>query len=151
MVFSTIYFADDTFLLNIQSKISKINKSLNKHLKELSFWLNTNKMSFNVAKTEVILSKTKHKSYDTASRLKLCRKILNRTSYVSYLGIKIDENLDWKIHIHDLNGVNSVLSKPRHFVCCKIIRSIYFAIFQSPVNCVHLAWGLYHQHKIFIL
>ena len=94
MVFSTIYFADDTCLLNIQSKISKINKSLNKHLKELSFWLNTNKMSFNVAKTEVILSKTKHKSYDTASRLKLCRKILNRTSYVSYLGIKIDENLD---------------------------------------------------------
>ena len=40
-----LHFADDTFLLNIQSKISKINKSLNKDLKELSFWLNTNKIS----------------------------------------------------------------------------------------------------------
>ena len=40
-----LHFADDTCLLNIQSKISKINKSLNKDLKELSFWLNTNKIS----------------------------------------------------------------------------------------------------------
>ena len=40
-----LHFADDTCLLNIQSKISKINKSLNKDLKELSLWLNTNKIS----------------------------------------------------------------------------------------------------------
>ena len=40
-----LHFADDTCLLNIQSKISKINKSLNKDLKEISFWLNTNKIS----------------------------------------------------------------------------------------------------------
>ena len=40
-----LHFADDTCLLNIQSKISKVNKSLNKDLKELSFWLNTNKIS----------------------------------------------------------------------------------------------------------
>ena len=48
-------------------------------------------------------------------RLKLCRKILNRTNYVRYLGIKIDENLNWKIHIDDfaskLNRTNLLLSK----------------------------------------
>ena len=35
---------------NIQSKISKIYKSLNKDLKELSFWLNANKIALNVEK-----------------------------------------------------------------------------------------------------
>ena len=35
---------------NIHSKISKIYKSLNKDLKELSFWLNANKIALNVEK-----------------------------------------------------------------------------------------------------
>ena len=50
----SFHFADDTCLLNIQNTISKINRSLNMALKEFSFWLNTNKIALNVAKTEVI-------------------------------------------------------------------------------------------------
>ena len=76
-------------------------------------------------------------------RLKLCRKILNRTNYVRYLGMKIDENLNWKSHIDDfaskLNRANSLLSKLRYFVSSEILRSVYFAIFQSFVNYVCLA------------
>ena len=64
-----LHFVDNTFLLNIQSKISKINKNLNKGLNEISFCLNANKISLNVAKTEVLLFKTKHRLYDTASYL----------------------------------------------------------------------------------
>ena len=51
-----LHFANDTCLLNIQSRISKIS-SLNKDLKELSFWLKANKIVLNVAETEVILFK----------------------------------------------------------------------------------------------
>ena len=47
----SFHFADDTCLLNIQKTISTINKSLNKDLKELSFWLNANKIALHVAKT----------------------------------------------------------------------------------------------------
>ena len=85
----SFHFADDTCLLNIQNTISKINRSLNKDLKELSFWLNANKIALNVAKTEVILFKTKHKPCYTDLRLKLCRKRLYKTKYLRYLGIKM--------------------------------------------------------------
>ena len=47
----SFHFADDTCLLNIQNTISKINRSLNKDLEELSFWLNANKIALDVAKT----------------------------------------------------------------------------------------------------
>ena len=57
-------FADDTCLLNIQNKISNINDSLNKDLKELSFWLKPNKIALNVAKTRVMLFKSKNESCD---------------------------------------------------------------------------------------
>ena len=47
----SFHFADGTCLPNIQKTVSKINKSLSKDLKELSFWLNTNKIALNSAKT----------------------------------------------------------------------------------------------------
>ena len=149
--------ANDTCLLNIQNKMSKINRSLNKDLKELSFWLNANKIALNVAKTEFILFETKHKPCDTDLRLKLSRKRLYKTKYLRYLGIKIDENLNWKVHIHDLasklSRANAILAKLRHFVNSEILRSTYFAIFHSHLNYVCIAWGLtrFPQQKVSIL
>ena len=61
----SFHFVDDTCLLNIQNAVSKINRSLNMDLKDLSFLLNTNKIPLNVAKIELILFKTKHKPWDT--------------------------------------------------------------------------------------
>ena len=153
----SFHFADDACLLNFQNTISKINRSLNKDLKELSFLLNANKIALNVAKTKVILFKTKHKTYDTDLRLKLSRKSLYKTKYLTYLGIKIDENLNWKVHIHDLasklSRANAILAKLRHFVNSEILRSTHFALFHSHLSYVCIAWGLtrYRQQKVSIL
>ena len=74
-----------------------------------------------------------------------------------YLGTKIDENLNWKIHIHDLacklNRANAILAKLRYFVNSEILRSTYFAIFHSHLNYVCIAWGLtrFPQQKVSIL
>ena len=65
---------------------------------------------------------------------------------MKYSGIKIDENLNWKSHICNLafklNTVYSVLFKLRHFANSEILRSVYFAIFQSHVSYVCIAWAL---------
>ena len=61
-----------------------------------------------------------NKNCNTNLRLKLCIKRLSRTKYVRYVGIKIAENLNWKVYVHDvaskLNRNNAVLAKLRHFV-----------------------------------
>ena len=93
---SPFHFADDTGLLNIQDSIRGINKTLNKDLRELSFWLNANKIVFNVAKTEIILFKTSFKNDDTDLKIKPCRKRIDVFLYVKYLGVFIDENLNLK-------------------------------------------------------
>ena len=151
------HFADNTCFLNIETTISKINRILNKDLKELSFWLNASKMALNVAKPEVMLFKTKHEPCNTDLRLKLYRKRLYKTKYLRYLGIKIDENLNWKIHIHDLasklNRANAVLAKLRHFVNSEILRSTYFATFHCYLNYVCIGGRLtrFPQQKMSIL
>ena len=79
-------------------------------------------------KQRLYSAKTKHKRYDTELRLKLCSKIRYRANYVRYLGIELDENLNWRIYIHDLasklNRASSVLSKLRHFVSSEILISV---------------------------
>ena len=156
-VFTIFSLCRWTSLLIIWNTASKINWSLNKDLKELSFWLNANKIALNVAKTEVIFFKTTHKPCDTDLRLKLRRNRLCKTKCLRYLGIKIDEILNWIIHIYDLttklNRANAVLAKLRHFANSETLRSTYFAIFHSHLNYVCIAWRLtrFPQQKVSIL
>ena len=83
---------------------------------------------------------------DADLRLKLCRKSLCKTKYLRYLEIKVDGNLNWKTHIHDLNSklnrANAVLTKLKHFVKSEILRCTNFDIFHSHFNYVCIAWNL---------
>ena len=61
---------------------------LNKDLKNLTNWLNANKISLNVDKTEEIFNPPK-KPLDCRLKLKLHGKRLYQTLSVKYLGIKV--------------------------------------------------------------
>ena len=122
-----------------------INKTLNKDLREFSFWLNANKIALNVAKTEIILFKTCNRNYDTDLKIKLCRKRIYASQYVKYLSVFIDENLNWKKHISQISTKlmkgNAMLSKLRHFVNKDILLSVYCGIFHSHLAYLCLVWG----------
>ena len=122
-----------------------INKTLNKDLRELSLWLNANKIALNVAKTEIILFKTRNKSYDADLKIKLCRKRIHASHYVKYLRVFIDANLNWKKHINEISTKlikgNAMLSKSRHFVNKDILLSVYYGIFLSHLAYLCLVWG----------
>ena len=75
-----------------------INRTLKKDLKELSFWLNANKIALNATKTEVILFKSKRKANISKLNLKLCKKKVHTVESARYLGVIIDENSNWKEH-----------------------------------------------------
>ena len=63
---------------------------------------------------------------------------------VKYLGVKIDTNLSWQYHVNDtsikLNRANYLPFKMRKYVSLKMLRSIYFAIFDS-LSCCCLVWA----------
>ena len=82
---------------------------------------------------------------DSPIKIKLSRKRVYPSKSVKYLGIKIDENLNWKQHIHDiakkLNRANALLYTIRNFVNRHILRTIYIAIFDAHINHTNLIWG----------
>ena len=48
------HFADDTNLLNYNNSVKRMNKQVNQDLKNVTNWLDANKICLNVSKTEVV-------------------------------------------------------------------------------------------------
>ena len=86
----------------LTNSTKKLNKLINIDLKNLSNWLNANKISLNVKKTETIIFKSRRKNYEGVIKLKLYKQRLHPTNNVKYLRIKIDENFNWKHHVNDV-------------------------------------------------
>ena len=86
----------------------------------------------------MVIFKPKQKKLEGDLKLKLCGKRLYLTEIVKYLGVKIDTNLTWQHHVNDLsiklNRANALLFKVKKYVSPKIIRSIYFPIFDSHLS-----------------
>ena len=93
----------------------------------------------------MVIFKSKQKKFEVDLKIKLCGKRLYLTESVKYLGIKIDTNLTWQHHVNDLsiklNRANALLLKIRKYDSPKILRSIYFAIFDSHLSYCCLAWA----------
>ena len=98
------------------------------------------------------------KHLDSDLNLKLCGKKLKPSNYVRYLGIYLDESLNWSPHhINHLSQkfvkANDMLCKLWHFVNVATIKSIYYAIIHSHLSYVCNAWGknLNSKHCINLL
>ena len=139
------HFVDDTNLLCHSNSIQKLNQLVNADLKHLVNWINANKILLNVKKTEMVIFKSKQKKVEGDLKIKLCGKRLHPTKSVKYLGVKIDTNLTWQHDVNDLsiklNRANALLFKMRKYVSPKILRSIYFAIFDSYLSYCCLVWA----------
>ena len=118
------HFADDTNLLCLSNSIKKLNKLVNIDLKHLVTWLNANKISLNVKKTEMVIFKSNQKKFEGGLKIKLYGKRLYPTESVKYVGVKIDTILSWQYHGNDLSIM----------LVSKILKSIYFAIFDSYLS-----------------
>ena len=139
------HFADDTNLIHFSKSVYRLNKYVNLDLKNLTYWLNANRISMNVKKTDLVIFKHQRKKLDSLIKTKLSRKRLYPSKSVKYFGIKINENLNWKQYIYDvaikLNRANALLSIIGNYVNKLTLRTIYFAIFDSHINYANLICG----------
>ena len=131
--------------------IKKINKLVNFDLKNLYwlywlYWLTTNKISFSVKETKLVIFKSTRKQFDGEIKLKLNRKRLFPTYSVNYLWLKIYRNLSRNSHIDymfvKLSRGNALLFKTRSIVNSSLLRTTYFAIYESHLSVIcALIWS----------
>ena len=93
----------------------------------------------------MVIFKSTQKKFEDNLKIKLSGEKLYPTESVKYLGVKIDANLSWQYHVNNLsvkmNRANALLFKMRKYVSCKILTSIYFAIFDFYLSYCCLVWA----------
>ena len=89
--------------------------------------------------------KSMQKKFECDLKVRLCVKRLHCTESVKYLEVKIDANLSWQCQVNDLfvklNRAIALLFKTRKYGIPKILRSIYFAVFESHLYYCSLVWA----------
>ena len=64
---------------------------------------------------------------------------------MKYLGIRIDNKLNWKAHIGEialkLIRTNAMLYTVRDFVNARILKAIYLALFELHIHYACIIWG----------
>ena len=95
-------------------------------------------------KTELVIFH-KNKKLECLIKIKLSRNRFHPSESLKYVGVKNDENLNWKDQTYDiitkLNRANVLLYKVRNYVNYNTLKAIYFAIFDLYINFGHLTWG----------
>ena len=142
-VLKTINFADDTTLYVDFTPNNNIGSIISRDLKTLEEWLDVNRLSLNVPKSNYMVSSNKSNvcQYDIPIR----GRLLNRVSKQKFLGVIIDQNLNFKSHIDKIcSKVSSsvgVMRRIRGTVPQPVLKSIFYTLVHSSYSYALAAWG----------
>jgi len=138
-----VLFADDTNAFLSGKNIDNVIQSVNVELSILAKWLCSNKLTLNVKKTHFMVFSnsrqqvTKHVSID--------RHCIERVSHTKFLGVIIDEKLDFKNHIKHVQAKISkgigILCRAKKYFDVKTLTELYYSFIHPYLNyCVEI-WG----------
>ena len=112
-------FADDTGILVKANTSNELKYSLNYELAKISGWIVANKLTLNAAKFSAITIKPKLDSPPVEMNLSCAAGSIEVVSSAKYLGVFIDDKLNFQEHIKHLEKKVSrsvgILSKPKNY------------------------------------
>jgi hypothetical protein len=106
-------------------------------------WFSANKLSLNLDKTKYMLFNphVRNKVTDIPN-LKINNKVIERVSKYKFLGVHLDDKINWKEHINHictkLHQNKYLINNIKHLIPKKHLISMYYAHINS-----HLTYGMY--------
>ena len=142
---SFFLFADDTNIYYQSNNLVELEKTVNKELKLLSLWLNLNRLALNVSKTNFVIFRSPKKVLNHNVTLIMNRKAIEQKDHVKYLGILMDQHLNWKHQITNVSKKISrgigILGKLRGQMNRNLLVNIYYCLVYSYLSYGVEAWG----------
>ena len=151
-IFKINLFADDTSLFHTHNNFESLIKETNQELIRISTWLATNKLMLNISKTNYIIFTSKGKSYNkNVSNIKIDGNNIQQVNKTKFLGIIIEEHLNWAMHISHLCNIIArnvgILQKLRYFIPTYVLKILYHSLVLSHLQYCTLLWAnSYHSH-----
>jgi hypothetical protein len=144
-------FADDTSISVASDSITDIELKLNTELESLHKWLNVNRLSLNVTKTEFMIMASRQKLTahgDLNVALEINNKKIKKVENTKTLGVMIDKNLNWSAHVDEITKKAAcaigALKRNRTYLSAKTAKQIYEALVLPHFDYCSQVWdGLY--------
>ena len=138
-------FADDTNIYYECKDLHNLNKTVNKELKLVKKWLDANKLSLNIDKTNYIIFYSSSVHFPPCSDIEIGKKYVKRVKFVKFLGLLMDEHLSWKFHLGELSKnlarTCGMFFKIRNSLPLDVLIGLYNALFLSFLQYCLIAWG----------
>ena len=139
-------FADDTNIFFTGSNPNEVEFPMNEEIKLVLKYCSINKLSVNFKKTNYMLI--------TSSKKKIHLNIHNIDckSYIKYLGIYLDEHLQWESQIQHVNNKLAknvgIINKLRHYLDFHMLKQLYYTLIYPYLNYGLASWGAAYKTRL---
>ena len=134
-------FADDTAALQISQNTNSLNHEMSTNLEEVSDWFASNKLTLNVKKTELLAPGQAPEQ----TNILLQGTKLNPVEHAKYLGVQLDNRLNFNIHVIQLakkmKKINYMLDSTKSYLNKQARIHLFNALVKSNVEYCSLVWG----------
>lgn len=154
----TFCFADDTALIITGETWELTVKKAEEAITKIKNWLDHSLLSLNVEKTKFIAFNLRRSTPSPIAEIKIhtekcylnrnnckCSDKIEKTHCIKYLGVFLDENLNWKDQIEYVtNKVRKVIYKfyeLRHVLPRSTLKMVYYSLVESTLNYGLVVWG----------
>lgn len=148
-------FADDTVILYEAENWMTIKDTVERDLRKIKEWFDHMSLTINFEKTKYIPFSCNSTKRPGFNRLHIETQnnviMIEEANHIKYLGIEIDRNLKWDIHLKSLvKKLRSILFKfkqLRTILDIPAMKMIYFSLVESHIQYGIVAWGgTYKNH-----
>ena len=150
-----IMFADDTNLFYSNKDINTLFKIANEELNEINEWFRANKLSLNAGKTKYIYFYKQQDSKTITQKLTMLilnNTTLQRVNSITFLGVVLNENINWNRHVELIENKISknigILYRASLYLDKESLKSIYFSFINSYISYCNIAWASTSKTKL---
>ena len=138
-------FADDTNLFKCINDSTVNLNEIDNEFQKVCDWCNANKLTINSDKTHYMIIKSSRKTVNIEGNLHVDGTSIECVESTSYLGVNIDQHVNWRSHIDKITKsialLVGIISRIRHFVPRSTLLVIYNSLILPRITyCIEI-WG----------
>ena len=128
---------------------------LNAELNKLSLWFRANRLSLTLKKTKFIVFKPCQKRTNQTIQLLINSQKIDQVKETVFLGVIMDENLNWKSeisHVADkVSKCTGIIRKSSFYLSTKTLRTLYFSLVYPHLFYCNLVWASSYRTNLICL
>ena len=146
-------YADDTCVWTKGKNVRDNARTMNDKLRKVNKWITRNGLSLNKKKCEYVFFKRKCKNV-TIDELEICLDdvVLEKREYTKYLGVYVDENLSWDIHVsfveRKISKYIPIVYNIRNSLTSESLKLLYNCMIYPPLIYANIIWSSICKSKL---